>query len=485
MEDDRRPSVRDLVTSFNELNNNPFLEEEPIIKSSPPPPPVPARPARRLSPSPPPLGPRPSQIILQRSDSAPITPSSPQRRAFQDNLQPDISQVSRTPPIARRLLNTAIHTKSQIKCFASSNSTMCTSSGQFNLKIWAVGRTDCIRKVNFDERSKITALCFVPSSHVDYLWVGFQTGELISINVNTGSTAERRTMHQGPITAIHQTSNRIYTLDSLGGLRIWNASEAGEFSLLGHCDAFRLRDQFIYSKISGSFLILAHQKWIEVFSLSQGTFGDFVKRFDVGLNISSLNCLASTDDGNLLFSGHDDGKVLMWNLVTMDLQTVFPLSVYRITSMVMNNKFLWIGYSTGKIQVVDYNRESWLIRKDFQSFGAAAVSLMESDLSSMVNSGLNLVISASDAGLIKLWDGNMMQDWIETELWKRQREYADFFDWNVMIFTWNVNSSKPTDEPHVFDAFLKSTSTVPEIIVVGMQEIVNLESGAVNARTSF
>ncbi|OJA14449.1 hypothetical protein AZE42_07616, partial [Rhizopogon vesiculosus] len=75
------------------------------------------------------------------------------------------------------------------------------------------------------------------------------------------------------------------------------------------------------------------------------------------------------------------------------------------------------------------------------------------------------------------------------ELLKRERAFSSFRTINVLVVSWNVDAAKPeslTDDPanltFLYDA-LTSVSTTPDIICFGFQEVIDLESRKMAAKT--
>jgi hypothetical protein len=73
---------------------------------------------------------------------------------------------------------------------------------------------------------------------------------------------------------------------------------------------------------------------------------------------------------------------------------------------------------------------------------------------------------------------------------KREVEYCSFRDVKIVICTWNAGASKPSDlgrgqpvEQNFLDNVLRLTDT-PDIIVIGFQELVDLENKKLTASIS-
>lgn len=75
---------------------------------------------------------------------------------------------------------------------------------------------------------------------------------------------------------------------------------------------------------------------------------------------------------------------------------------------------------------------------------------------------------------------------IADEMYLRQPEYCTYRKVKVLICSWNIDASKPDDLEQSIDSskFLRlwlTSVNSPDIIVIGFQEIIDLESGKMTA----
>ncbi|KAA1478437.1 DNase I-like protein [Dentipellis sp. KUC8613] len=89
---------------------------------------------------------------------------------------------------------------------------------------------------------------------------------------------------------------------------------------------------------------------------------------------------------------------------------------------------------------------------------------------------------------VRFWDGMLGADWVVQELLKRERSFSTFRSLNILIVSWNVDAAKPdalsgnpANLTFLADA-LKSVDS-PDIIVFGFQELIDLESRKMAAKT--
>lgn len=95
-----------------------------------------------------------------------------------------------------------------------------------------------------------------------------------------------------------------------------------------------------------------------------------------------------------------------------------------------------------------------------------------------------------------MWDGLLEVDWLEHAMLKRETEFSTYRDIKVFICSWNIDSAKPADLQNdalsvnfLSDALHSSLAGVgsreepPEVIVFGLQEVVDLENKKLTAST--
>lgn len=96
-----------------------------------------------------------------------------------------------------------------------------------------------------------------------------------------------------------------------------------------------------------------------------------------------------------------------------------------------------------------------------------------------------------------MWDGLLEVDWLEHAMLKRESEFSTYRDIKVFICSWNIDSSKPadlqndassinflSDALHSSLAGAASRQDPPEIVVFGLQEVVDLENKKLTASKS-
>ncbi|KAJ3055090.1 hypothetical protein HK097_011532, partial [Rhizophlyctis rosea] len=135
----------------------------------------------------------------------------------------------------------------------------------------------------------------------------------------------------------------------------------------------------------------------------------------------------------------------------------------------------------------------WVVVKEFVACSGSVDSLVIDERSVCLRGRMQVASLGSD-GVIRLWDGFLTKDWIESQLRARESEYATYGSLKVLVGSWNLDSCKPaeldddgpggtaTADDAQFLGKWMATVEDPDIIVFGFQELVDLESSKVNAK---
>ncbi|KAJ2620878.1 hypothetical protein GGI25_003958 [Coemansia spiralis] len=247
---------------------------------------------------------------------------------------------------------------------------------------------------------------------------------------------------------------------------------------------------------------------------------------------SSVTCMASNveylDESYIsirgfVFSGTDAGHIIVWKASTYERWRTIDMSKgeadVRITSLAcVSDRWLWVGYSSGKISIVDIGPDtqsaavvscplklgyqdnyavaqrrdsSWIIAKEWAAAESAVLSL-HVDWSPLLTERRKLqVASVHSNGSVFYWDGSLAMDCQYNELRCRTLEYVRMRDITVQINSWNIDAIKPDslEKSNEDKGFLREwlgasgIQQGPEIIVVGLQEVVDLESKKMTAKS--
>ncbi|RKO87919.1 hypothetical protein BDK51DRAFT_41149 [Blyttiomyces helicus] len=327
----------------------------------------------------PPLPSRPNMRQYQEiSDIPPLDPAPRDRFLTlrpEKVYNPDPIYVNRRPPLAEGLPNSDVLHKGGVRCFAVSGYYCCT--GQQNIRIYYIPSAENMRTISVGE-SKIHAIAFVPTHYMEdeghHIWVSLDRGELICADIRTGEIVDRRSAHTGTVTHILRYRGQIWTLDENGGLKIWGEDDRWVVSLSQRPRAMRVSARQTAAHIVNDRLWTAAGRTIEVRTPADDSAAPLVHREEVP-TAGAITCIASDRDGNNVFTGHEDGKILVWDGSTYRRLRTVAAAVYRITSLLgIGDRHLWAGTSVGKIHVFDLKQcESWGCAKEFGAYHNSAL----------------------------------------------------------------------------------------------------------------
>ncbi|KAI8982071.1 Endonuclease/exonuclease/phosphatase [Mycotypha africana] len=369
---------------------------------------------------------------------------------------------------------------------------------------------------NAEASNKVRALVFAPSrtpvEEGRFLWAVRQDTMLTVIDLKGGGRgagykviSRRNDVHTAPVNFLLRYRNsEIWSIDESGVMYVWDVLSADYHSntnplLTAMPRRYLVTPHAVAATIHGSQLWMSSGRTLAVHPIpaagssnnhSHSDDGSSTVRIpnDIG-NITRL-CTVPYHT-NRVFASHDDGKISMWDTETMERLMIVAVSLYGISSMVSVGEYqLWAGYNTGMIYVYDTRPENWSVLKGFKAH-TGSVSQMVVDESTLVldeHRGRLQVVTSDTHGYVGVWDGLLTEHWKDTHLLKHQEEYCIYDDAHVMICSWNIDANKPEritgDDDRAVREWL-GTMEDPDIIVVGIQEIVDLESKKQTARSLF
>ncbi|KAI7516227.1 hypothetical protein KC317_g23523, partial [Hortaea werneckii] len=122
--------------------------------------------------------------------------------------------------------------------------------------------------------------------------------------------------------------------------------------------------------VVGNHLWYATGKDLRIFNPGAATDGEFqVTRHALTPpgtgDITSGAMLSHQPD--LVYLGHSNGKVSVYNRKDFSCQVVVNVSVYKLNSLVGVGEYLWAGYNTGMAYVYDTSTVPWTVKKDWQA----------------------------------------------------------------------------------------------------------------------
>ncbi|KAI9470767.1 MAG: Endonuclease/exonuclease/phosphatase [Benjaminiella poitrasii] len=434
---------------------------------------------------------------------------------------PYFSQATRNAPLIVSDKPFSTGHKGSIQALATCRNSVITGSNV--LRTWDIysgevlstivlstdGSANGTSSPNTEYNDKIRAVAIAPTrSPLDegrYIWIARQDTMLCVVEMYNRTyrvLGKRHDLHVAPITFILRYGNtEIWTIDQGGVLCVWDVSDAdyanNQNPLFGMPRRYHVTDRAVTAVIYGSQLWMSAGRKLCVHTIPVAT--------EVGNmeTLSGTSVRIPNDLGNIrklvtipyhpyrIFAAHDDGKVSIWDSKTLERIQVITVSMYGICSMVTVGEYhVWAGYNTGMIYVYDTRPENWTVLKMWKAHTGAVTQLVVDEKSLLLDEirGRLQVVSGDSNGFVGVWDGLLTEQWKDDYLQRRAKEYCTYDEVRVMICSWNIDANKPEkicDEDKRAVREWLGTMEDPDVIVVGIQEIVDLESKKQTARSLF
>lgn len=335
-------------------------------------------------------------------------------------LNPETGSAGRKQPLPRIGSFPPIQHRGSIRALSVSHQVVVTCTQ--NVRIWDVASGENTKTVFLGE-AKPSSVAFVPTlgpgSTEPFVWVGLEKGELLEINVLEGRIVARRSLHSSTLLHIlrfRETS--LVTIDEQGALKIWTDWDSRGFvSLLGRPKGLRVSPRLSVAYLYDDHLWLGAGKHLEVYNLAPDALTVLQKKLELpSSNFGNVTCITSIRQklsSVLVYTGHDDGKLIEWDPTLFEKKRIFQLGVYRITSLFgLDMTALWVGFLTGKLAIYDLNVEESSLVKEFQAHSGSGVATLTHDQKSAFQLGRSHLLSASETGEIRVWDALLAEDWI-------------------------------------------------------------------------
>lgn len=397
---------------------------------------------------------------------------------------------------------------------------------------------------DMDGTERVSSLAFAPSRSMQdigrYLWAGLSDGHVVIFDTWLSRPFSFR-RHERSVKFILQVQNtEMWTLDSEGVLNRWPLPHAGEDMLpdLMCTDGYHHRvtpcavAATVVAAPSGKDFVLwiTSGRTLDIYHFPschsehpQITITRPHRVLCVPNELSSVTQMQVLPNHRIACA-HDDGHVSIWDTRAMKLLYVAVVSMYGITAMVLTQgRYLWTAHRTGRMQIFDIGssqrtdndqeqqQQQWVAIKHWEAHQAPILKLVLDEtglLTSVKNNHVAPVVSVDAHGTLAIWDGLLKQHWIGTpgcalycgklvnvcllailktdqELRKQEDKYCIYRETRILICTWNIGACKPDsfdkyDEDKVHE-WLGSIDD-PDFIVIGLQEMVDLESKRQTAR---
>ncbi|THG99615.1 hypothetical protein EW145_g7230, partial [Phellinidium pouzarii] len=473
---------------------------------------------------------RPPSNEASESESGDEEDTAPKNGRILD-LLPDASNSSRRPPI------TSITAFSRARVSVAAHTGVIASAGyrvvvaHHHVKILDLSVSDAplynidLKESGFggDWRGKdprVTCVAFRPVDDDDdadrgrFVWLGTKDGTIWELDTQTGGvTAVRPAAHGATVTHLLRHGRNMLSLDEHGKVLVYAPEASGCAAMLaqGSTRVVRIAEKQGFASIFGGRL------WTSGGSgsgstdgsvqASGGVRGPTVRVYDVTptgqpvppLSLLPLEHIGAVTAGAVLqaypdkvYLGHEGGIITIWDLKGEDgtptCVEVVKVSASDVLCMAGVGSRLWAGNRKGVITAYDVEQRPWVMTNNWQAHAGLPVQKLFVDPYSIEKCGKLIVRSIGRDEQARFWDGLLGVDWIDQELMKREPSFSSFRPLKVLVVSWNVDAAKPdalngsTENTNFLDDVLHSVDA-PDIIAFGFQELIDLESRKMAAKT--
>ncbi len=407
---------------------------------------------------------------------------------------PDSSQASRRPPKYKKR-PFQIPTDYDTRIFAVNGEYVCTTGHR--TKVWSLRTGEQLVDLEHLE-IRVSSLVFKPSASAEdegkRIWLGTSVGEIHELDIPSQSIVKTRpNAHtRKDVVRMFRYAAELWTLDDGGDLNVWKSDHSGSLSLDSQFSSFRTVRGHTYSIALGKHLWLAVGKDIRVFAPSAKSDTDFqvvwspLSQPGTGEVHSGATLSAKPE---LVYFGHHDGKVSVYNRHDFTCTAVINVSMYKLSSMTGVGDYIWAGFNTGMAYVYDTSTTPWTVKKDWKAHEKQICGI-NADRSALWKMDRLQVVSLGTDNMLRIWDGMLEEDWLETLMQEHDSEYCAFSDLTAAVLTWNAGATKPgylqqnKEDNNFFREYISSREA-PDIFVFGFQELVDLEDKKMTAKSFF
>ncbi|KAH7922873.1 DNase I-like protein [Leucogyrophana mollusca] len=473
------------------------------------------------------LPPPPTRIIAPGDKLPPMrrppSPSSDEESGEEEDprtrtvdLLPDTSRSSRRPPVvtAFNFSEFRIHVPAYSGQVAVAGSNVVVAT-QHHIKHYDLSSSDSpawavdAKEIGMRD-SKVTSLEFRPAAQEKdrgfMLWVGTKEGHLFEIDIRTGCVvASKLGAHGHTVTDIFRYGRTMITVDDTGKVMIFDPAVgmSDDVSLVyTQPRVYRIAEKQEFVRMLGGML------WTSVRTEVHGTgtssvpvirIYDIFTPGSIGRSLLPTQHVGAVTSGTLLpshpdhvYLGHEGGFISIWNLATSEgtpqCVEVMKVSASDVLSLEGVNNRLWAGGRKGMISAYDVAPRPWIVTNCWSAHDGLPVLKLFVDPFAIEKTERLSVVSIGRDEQLRFWDGLLGTDWIDHALLKRERAFSTFRNINVLVVSWNVDSAKPdalTNEQEnitFLQDVLQSVDS-PDIISFGFQEVIDLESRKMAAKT--
>lgn len=435
-------------------------------------------------------------VSASQLDEGSLVDSSPiQFGSGEPSEYPDFSRSNRRPP-RFPYRPWEIDVAYETKLFAAGGKYLCT--GGFGVKVWNVLTGELLVSVNHEETVKTTALCVKPSrnleDHGSTFWLGTNMGDIMELSVHDSYIIRTRSYAHGraDIIKMHTSGRDIWSIDVEGKLLLWPSNELQEADLDQPPISFRVPKPYSASVVVSGRLWHASGREIRVVYPHESQ----EDKFDVlGKSLSNGNAGDITDaavggsNDDRIFFSHTDGKVSIYAADSFTCLGAVTVTQGRLSTITVRLNDLWVGFNSGAIFIYDTSTYPWRIKKDWTAHRDGVSTLLVDD-SSIFQADRCQVISLGADLTIKFWDGLLQEDMVDEILLSAEASFSQSRTLTCTVASWNAGACGPEEVVHesqsnpIVDSVFSGKSA-PDMIVFGLQELVDLEDTKTTALSFF
>ena len=379
--------------------------------------------------------------------------------------------------------------------------------------VWDVTTGETLLSLGQSEREiRYTATAFKPGTKSadegSRLWLGTSHGDLLEVDIlSQGVVYTKSGAHERrEISKIHRHQNAMWTIDNGGKLCNWLGQADGLPSLQGTFKTYRVQKNHTCSLIVQDCLWLASGKDIWIYRPGFSVTEEF-RVLQKPLCQPHIGSITSTTVVNSqmdrIYFGHSDGKISVYSVVDYTCLSIVNSNVYKINSLAGAGSMLWAAISIGMIYVFDTSTQPWMMMKAWPAHDNSPVVALVADRSSLWKEGDLRLLSLGCDNTIRSWDGALKDDWLgeflnhsgpesetkylqERDMHNHDIDYCTFRELSAFVMTWNAGAATPGQLRHdqsdfSFLADLLSAKEMPDLLVFGFQELVDLEDKRLTA----
>ncbi|KAI0317680.1 DNase I-like protein [Amylostereum chailletii] len=433
---------------------------------------------------------------------------------------PDVSQASRREPT----LNCHPFTTTQMQITAHT-SVVCAAghiflaSSHHHVKIYDLSVSESplfvlgAREVGLVKELKVTSMEFRPARAREdqgrYAWLGTKDGHLFEVDVQSGAVVGTRlAVHSHAVTHILRHGMSMVTLDENGKALVFVCEAGmGDTYFLAHVQprVARISDKQEFARIFAGKLWTSARDPVAAGAGGGASRGPIIRVYDIfspgsmGRSVLPIEHVGTVTSGTIIptdphrvYIGHEGGFVSIWDAITQDgipqCVEVIKVSTSDVLTMEGVHDRLWVGGRQGTIATYDVAPRPWVLTTQWNAHNGLPVPKVWVDPFSIDKLGKLAVISVGRDERVKTWDGMLGTEWIDVEVLKREPSFASFRDVKILIMSWNMDAAKPDqlvgtpENVNLLKDVLTSVDS-PDLIVFGFQEMIDLESRKMAAKT--